>query len=437
VSKLISIAGSSGVGKTTLARLLMLVFPSDKSVIISGDNYHKWERGNSNWKYFTHLNPAANNLDQATRDLSHLKEAGEAWIPHYSHRSGKLEGPVKVKSKDFIIYEGLHALYGSASQIADVKIFVDTEPELKMHWKMVRDTASRGYSATQVLAALKAREEDEAKFIKPQKSEADIVIRFKVCGEKVVMEYEKITCKGGDLIPSLCEAYEKQAKFIDVCGQIGANKNLVGNRGGNISYKLNDKRVITSSGAKLAEVSMFKNHWFFGSSERPSMESEVHQKLGEVVIHTHPKYVNVLLCSTGGREIVDRLFSGFPHRYIPYVAPGKKLAKQNFGASPCVYFLENHGLVVSADTFEQAWEWTEDVCNLCKEWVNINKKEVSETIIDKYLFPDAVLFEEEMMVNKVIAELILSLGLTPKYLTSPQVHELKTMEEEKYRRSLK
>ena len=305
-----------------------------------------------------------------------------------------------------------------------------------MHWKMVRDTLSRGYSSTQVLAALKARENDEINFIEPQKHQADIIIRFKVKDEKVIMESERVTGRGDDLLKTLHNVYNQQDKFIDLCGHIGAQKELVGNRGGNISYKLKDKMIVTSSGAKLQDVNMFKNHWFEGSEERPSMEKGVHQKLGKVVVHTHPKYVNVLLCAKEGEGIIQHLFSGFPHKYIPYVTPGKNLAKKIYDNTPGVYFLENHGLIVSADTFEEARQWTEDVCNLCKEWIEMNQKETTGTIINRYLFPDAVLFEEEMVTNRNINELILSLGFTPRFLTPTQVTELKTMEEEKYRMSL-
>ena len=43
------------------------------SFILECDRYHKWERGNENWKIYTHLHPEANNIDEALKDISLLK----------------------------------------------------------------------------------------------------------------------------------------------------------------------------------------------------------------------------------------------------------------------------------------------------------------------------------------------------------------------------
>jgi uridine kinase len=56
--KLISIAGSSGVGKTTISRIIQHVLGEENTICISGDDLHKWERNNSIWdteKYETYI----------------------------------------------------------------------------------------------------------------------------------------------------------------------------------------------------------------------------------------------------------------------------------------------------------------------------------------------------------------------------------------------
>ena len=39
------------------------VFGDHSSVILSGDNYHYWDRNKPSWKLLTHLHPSANNLE--------------------------------------------------------------------------------------------------------------------------------------------------------------------------------------------------------------------------------------------------------------------------------------------------------------------------------------------------------------------------------------
>ena len=72
VSKLINVGGSSGVGKTTLTTFLSFLF--DDVCHLSGDDLHKWERNDSNWKNITHLNPDANNLELGKQQIFNLLE---------------------------------------------------------------------------------------------------------------------------------------------------------------------------------------------------------------------------------------------------------------------------------------------------------------------------------------------------------------------------
>ena len=71
---LINISGSSGVGKTTITKIIILILSElDKKVLhLSGDDLHKWERDNENWKKFTHLNPDANNIKVGNTHLKYL-----------------------------------------------------------------------------------------------------------------------------------------------------------------------------------------------------------------------------------------------------------------------------------------------------------------------------------------------------------------------------
>lgn len=92
---------------------------------------------------------------------------------------------------------------------------------------------------------------------------------------------------------------------------------------------------------------------------RPSMETGFHAVLGGVVLHTHSVYANLLTCSIEGKDLVSQLFP--TALWVSYNTPGVALTfailatlKDNPAAN--ILFLENHGLIVIADTASEALE---------------------------------------------------------------------------------
>jgi rhamnose utilization protein RhaD (predicted bifunctional aldolase and dehydrogenase) len=97
-----------------------------------------------------------------------------------------------------------------------------------------------------------------------------------------------------------------------------------------------------------------------GESKRPSVETLMHGLFPQAyVVHTHPALVNGLACARGGREAFDRIFSDIAI-WAPFVEPGYILARavkdalEEFrarrGAYPEVMVMQNHGLLVAADS---------------------------------------------------------------------------------------
>ena len=75
--------------------------------------------------------------------------------------------------------EGLLGLHTpSLRERYDVSVYLDTPEPLRHRWKVARDTAKRGYSATQVHELLERRESVSEKYIRPQREHADMVVRF-------------------------------------------------------------------------------------------------------------------------------------------------------------------------------------------------------------------------------------------------------------------
>jgi uridine kinase len=171
----IAITGDSGSGKTTVSTILKELFQN--SFLLECDRYHKWERGSVNWSNYTHLNPEANYLTKMQQDVFDLKIGNTIFQVDYDHSTGKFTDKTTIESAENIIVCGLHSLYLSDSTI-DIKIYMDTDENLRIPWKIKRDTEKRGYSIDKIMDQIKLRETDFKKFIYPQKKAADIIINL-------------------------------------------------------------------------------------------------------------------------------------------------------------------------------------------------------------------------------------------------------------------
>jgi len=181
-NKIITISGDSGSGKTTLAKELSRLFEKQgmKTLVYECDRYHKWERGDENWKIFTHLHPEANNIEESVQDIALLKTNHSIIQRDYDHINGKFTIAESIVPSSIIIVIGLHALYDSKiNSMSDLKIFLDPNEKVKNNWKIWRDKEERGYSKKQVESQIEKRYPFYSRFIEPQKENADLIISFK------------------------------------------------------------------------------------------------------------------------------------------------------------------------------------------------------------------------------------------------------------------
>ena len=175
---IIAISGDSGSGKTTLSKILSLLFEKE-TCILETDRYHKWERGNENYKKYTHLNPYANHLERMSEDVFQYKIGEDIYQVDYNHKNGKFTQKNKIQNKNNLILCGLHTLYQKRmNNLLNLKIYLDTDRNLIKKWKIQRDVHERGYDLEKVLKQIKSRENDYKEFILKQKENADIIIQF-------------------------------------------------------------------------------------------------------------------------------------------------------------------------------------------------------------------------------------------------------------------
>jgi phosphoribulokinase len=99
--------------------------------------------------------------------------------PVYDHSTGRRVRPELVEPNDFVIVHGVLPLHSRLARACfDITVYLDTPEDVRRDWKMKRDTIVRGYIPDQVTAEIQAAEAEYARFIRPQRAHADIVVRF-------------------------------------------------------------------------------------------------------------------------------------------------------------------------------------------------------------------------------------------------------------------
>lgn len=179
---IIGIAGGTGSGKTTVARSVIDRLGSDKVTFISQDNYYKdhshltmAEREATNYDH-----PLAFDNDLMIQHLQQLKEGTTAFAPVYDFTRHQRfpDRTVELAPNNIVIIEGLHVLSDEnlRGQL-NIKVFVDTDPDVRILRRVLRDIEERGRTIrsihSQYLTTVKPMHEA---FIEPSKKYADLII---------------------------------------------------------------------------------------------------------------------------------------------------------------------------------------------------------------------------------------------------------------------
>lgn len=176
----IGIAGDSGSGKDTLARALENLFSPNSVISLSGDDYHRFERGAPMWQILTHLDPRANDLKALTVDVQALLAERAISQRHYDHGTGRFTPFRRMRGNDVVIVSGLHTFYSaSLREMFDATVFLDMDDGLRRHFKLARDVGERGYDRSAVEASINRRAGDRDRYIQPQMACSDLVLSLR------------------------------------------------------------------------------------------------------------------------------------------------------------------------------------------------------------------------------------------------------------------
>jgi len=176
---MLSIAGDSGSGKTTITRGVVRVLGEEKVTHFCADDYHRYDRRQRAERGITPLDPECNYIDVLSCDIRHLRHNEAILKPVYRHADGTFGPPVYMSPARFVVAEGLLINHtAELREMFDIRVYLNPPEELRRRWKVARDCSRRGYSTGQVLTELDRRERDSEAYIRPQRHHADIVLSF-------------------------------------------------------------------------------------------------------------------------------------------------------------------------------------------------------------------------------------------------------------------
>ena len=176
----IGIAGGSGSGKTTLMRNLIARFHDDVTVL-SHDNYYRpyEELTIEELKRVNYDHPDAFDTDMMFEHLKALKEGKAIECPTYDYTTySRCKETLHIEPRKVVLVEGILIFENKAlCSLMDIKIFVDTDADVRLIRRIRRDVAKRGRSLESVLMQyLSTVKPMHEQFVEPSKKNADLVV---------------------------------------------------------------------------------------------------------------------------------------------------------------------------------------------------------------------------------------------------------------------
>ena len=177
---IIGIAGGTGSGKTTLTDRIFEQFNSNISVVLH-DNYYK-AHDSLTYEERAKLNYDHPNAFDTALLIDHLKKLrkGETVnCPTYDYTThNRSDVTIEIKPAKVIIVEGIMIFQNpELRELMDIKIFVDTDADVRIIRRILRDVQERKRSldsvVSQYLTTVKPMHEQ---FVEPSKRHADIVV---------------------------------------------------------------------------------------------------------------------------------------------------------------------------------------------------------------------------------------------------------------------
>ena len=177
----IGIAGGTGSGKTTLAEKIIEHF-GGKIVIVHHDNYYR-EYKNMTYEQRSKINfdhPDSFETDLMIEDIKKLKRGETVYCPVYDYTvHNRIDKRLTVEPRPIILIEGILIFSDKRlCDLMDIKIFVDTDADIRLIRRIKRDMQTR----CRTLESILTQYTDTVKpmhdlYVEPSKKMADIVVQ--------------------------------------------------------------------------------------------------------------------------------------------------------------------------------------------------------------------------------------------------------------------
>ncbi|WP_255149290.1 uridine kinase [Halorarius halobius] len=178
-SLVVGIAGGTGAGKTTIAREITAGVES--VTLVPLDNYYEDRSGipMEQREEINYDHPDAFDWDLLVEQLSALAEGRTVEMPEYDFSiHNRTDETTSIDPGDVIIVEGILTLHRpEIREMLDVKLYVETDADVRIIRRIRRDVVDRGRDlegvVSQYLSTVKPMHEQ---FVEPTKKEADLII---------------------------------------------------------------------------------------------------------------------------------------------------------------------------------------------------------------------------------------------------------------------
>lgn len=177
----IAIAGGSGSGKTTVANVILQRVGSHRIAYLPHDAYYRdlndlgpIQRAQVNFDH-----PDSLETDLLVQHIRKLKNWEPIELPIYDFTThSRTNRTVRIEPQRVIIVEGiLIFVEPDLRELFDVKIFVDTDPDIRFIRRLQRDLAERGRTTENVIKQyLSTVRPMHLEFVEPSKRYADVII---------------------------------------------------------------------------------------------------------------------------------------------------------------------------------------------------------------------------------------------------------------------
>ncbi len=178
---LIGISGGTGSGKSTVTKKLVELIKEENVAVIEEDSYYK-DQSNISFEERVKTNydhPFAFDNKLLIEHLKDLKSGKSIEKPLYDFElHNRKKETLLVEAKEVVILEGILILSEEEIRdLLDIKVFVDTDSDVRIIRRILRDIKERGRSLDSVIYQyMKTVRPAHLQFIEPSKKYADIII---------------------------------------------------------------------------------------------------------------------------------------------------------------------------------------------------------------------------------------------------------------------